>query len=144
MFKTWHSPLNHGINCGRRNEQVVVQPFFFSFGLSSSSLDKFPFFLLSFPFFPLFICLCIYLFIFCFSSSLLSFSFSPPLFILFQVPLSPLPPPLFSSHSIHLLTFPLVLLPLYSLPPFPPCVGDNIAKRIIFYCHNTCRFKPLK
>ena len=139
------SPLNHGINCGRRNEQVVSQPFLFWFGLSSSSLDKFPFFLLSFPFFPLFICLCIYLFIyFCFSSSLLSFSFSPSFVFLFQVPLSPLPPPLFSSHSIHLLTFPLVLLPLYSLPPFPPRVGETNAKRIIFYGHNTCRFKPLK
>ena len=143
MFKTWHSPLNHGINCGRRNEQVVSQPFLFWFGLSSSSLDKFPFFLLSFPFFPLFICLCIYFFC-CFCSSLLSFSFSPLLFFLFQVPLSPLPPPLFSSHSIHLLTFPLVLLPLYSLPPFPPWVGHNIAKRIIFYGHNTRRFKSLK
>ena len=67
------SPLNHGINCGRRNEQVVSQPFLFWFGLSSSSLDKFPFFLLSFPFFPLFICLCIYvffLFLFFFFSSI--------------------------------------------------------------------------
>ena len=128
------SPLNHGINCGRRNEQVVSQPFLFWFGLSSSSLEKFPFFLLSFfSSFYLFM----YLFIFfCFSSSLLSFSFSPPLFFLFQVPLSPLPPPLFSSHSIHLLTFPLVLPPLSSLPPFPPWVGENNAKRIIFYGHN--------
>ena len=84
MFKTWHSPLNHGINCGRRNEQVVSQPFLFWFGLSSSSLDKFPFFLLSFPFFPLFICLCIcmYFFLFFFFSSIFflfttsSYSFS--------------------------------------------------------------------
>ena len=143
MFKTWHSPLNHGINCGRRNEQVVSQPFLFWFGLSSSSLDKFPFFLLSFPFF-LFLFVYVFIIYFCFSSSLLSFSFSPPLFFLFQVPFSPLPPPLFSSYSIHLLTFPLVLLPLYSLPPFSPWVGENNAKRIIFYGHNKCRFKPLK
>ena len=143
MFKTWHSPLNHGINCGRRNEQVVSQPFLFWFGLSSSSLDKFPFFLLSFPFFPLFNCLCIYLFFLFFFFSSIFFLFTT-FFFLFQVPLSPLPPPLFSSHSIHLLTFPLVLLPLYSLPPFPPWVGHNIAKRIIFYGHNTCRFKSLK
>ena len=142
MFKTWHSPLSHGINCGRRNEQVVSQPFLFWFGLSSSSLDKFPFFLLSFPSFLLFIYLCIYLF-FCFSSSFLSFSLSPSLFFL-QVPLSPLPAPLFSSHSIHLLTFPLVLPLLSSLPPFPPWVGENNAERIIFYGHNKCRFKPVK
>ena len=56
--------LNRGINCGRRNEQFVSQPLLFWFGLSSSSLDKFPFFLLSFPFFPLFICLCIFCFVF--------------------------------------------------------------------------------
>ena len=138
MFKTWHSPLNHGINCGRRNEQVVSQPFLFWFGLSSSSLDKFPFFLLSFPSFLLFIYLCIYLF-FCFSSSFLSFSLSPSLFFLFQVPLSLLPsvllpPPLFLPyHSIQFLTFLLVLFPLPPLPPFPPWVGENSAKRIIFY-----------
>ena len=48
------SPLNHGINCGRRNEQVVSQPFLFWFGFSSPPLDKFPFFLLSFPSFLLF------------------------------------------------------------------------------------------
>ena len=27
---------------------------------------------------------------------------------------------------------------------FPPWVGENNAKRIIFYGHNKCRFKPLK
>ena len=48
------SPLNHGINCGRRNEQVVSQPFLFWFGFSSPPLDVFPFFLLSFPSFHLF------------------------------------------------------------------------------------------
>ena len=133
MFKTWHSPLNHGINCGRRNEQVVSQPFLFWFGLSSSSLDKFPFFLLSFFSFLLFIYLCI-----CFSSSFLSFSLLPSLFFL-QVPLSPLPPlllppPLFLPyHSIQFLTFLLVLFPLPPLPLFPPWVGENSAKRIIFY-----------
>ena len=138
---TWHSPLNHGINCGRPNEQVVSQPFLFWFGFSSPPLNKFPSFLLSFPFFLLFIYLFIY---FCFSSSLQSFSLSPSLVFLFQVPFSPLPPPLFSSYSIHLLTFPLVLLPLYSLPPFSPWVGENNGKIIIFYGHNKCRFKPLK
>ena len=56
------SPLNHGINCGRRNEQVVSQPFLFWFGFSSPPLDKFPFFLLSFPSFLLFIYLCIFFF----------------------------------------------------------------------------------
>ena len=84
--------------------------------------------------------LCIYIYIFCFSSSLLSFSFSPSLFFLLQVPLSPLPPlllppPLISSHSIHFLTFPLVLPPPPSLSPFSPGVGKNNAKRIIFYGH---------
>ena len=84
MFKTWHSPLNHGINCGRRNEQVVSQPFLFWFGLSSSSLDKFPFFLLSFPFFPLFICLCIYLFIFVFLLLFYLFPFHHLFFFFFK------------------------------------------------------------
>ena len=51
---TWHSPLNHGINCGRRNEQVVSQPFLFWFGFSSPPLEKFPFFSLYFPSFHLF------------------------------------------------------------------------------------------
>ena len=138
---TWRSPLNDGIDCGRRNEQVVSQPFLFWFGFSSPPLDKFPSFLLSFPFFLLFIYLFIY---FCFSSSLQSFSLSPSLVFLLQVPLSPLPPSLVSSHSIHLLTFPLVLPPLPSLPPFPPRVGENNGKIIILYGHNKCRFKPLK
>ena len=61
------SPLNHGINCGRRNEQAVSQPFLFWFGFSSSPLDMFPFFLLSFPSFLLFfslffVFLCLFLF----------------------------------------------------------------------------------
>ena len=51
---TWRSPLNDGIDCGRRNEQVVSQPFLFWFGFSSPPLDKFPFFLLYFPSFLLF------------------------------------------------------------------------------------------
>ena len=38
---TWHSPLNHGINCGRPNEQVVSQPFLFWFGFSSPRLSFF-------------------------------------------------------------------------------------------------------
>ena len=127
--------LNRGINCGRRNEQVVSQPFVFWFALSSPPFDKFSFFLLSFPSFLLFFMLCIYIYIFCFSSSLLSFSLSTSLFFLLQVPLSPLPPPLISSHSIHFLTFPLVLPPPPSLSPFSPGVGKNNAKRIIFYGH---------
>ena len=79
MFKTWHSPLNHGINCGRRNEQVVSQPFLFWFGLSSSSLDKFPFFLLSFPFFPFlfFFFLFVYVFMYLFFVFLLLFYLFP-------------------------------------------------------------------
>ena len=85
---TWHSPLNHGINCGRRNEQVVSQPFLFWFGFSSPPLDKFSFFFLYFPSFLLFFYLFIFCFCFCFS--LLSFSFSLTLFFL-HVPLSPLP-----------------------------------------------------
>ena len=143
MFKTWHSPLNHGINCGRRNEQVVSQPFLFWFGLSSSSLDKFPFFLLSFPFFPLFICLCIYLFFLFFFFSSVFFLFTTSFFSFSSSSFAPSSSPFsFSFNSSSY--FPLVLLPLYSLPPFPPWVGHNIAKRIIFYGHNTCRFKSLK
>ena len=136
QYSIWHSPLNHGINCGWRNEQVVSQPFLFWFGFSSPPLDKFPFFLLCFPSFLLFIYL---FFVFLF----FSFSLSPSLFFLL-VPISPFPPTLFSSHAIHLLTYPLVLPRLSSLPPFPPWVRENNAKRIIFYGHNKCRFKPLK
>ena len=133
------SPLNHGINCGRRNEQVVSQPFLW-FGFSSPPLDMFPFFLLSFPSFLLFLYL-FFVFVFLFLFYLFPFLH---LFFFLQVPLSPLRPPLFSSHSIHLLTFPLVLPLLSSLPPFPPWVGENNAERIIFYGHNKCRFKPVK
>ena len=135
---TWHSPLNHGINCGRPNEQVVSQPFLFWFGFSSPRLDKFPFF---FPLLSFFSSVFFYFFLFLFSSSIF-FSFTISFFSLSS--LSPLPPPLFSSHSIHLLTFPLVLPLLSSLPPFPPWVGENNAERIIFYGHNKCRFKPVK
>ena len=91
---TWHSPLNDGINCGRRNEQVVSQPFLFWFGFSSPRLDKFPFFLLSFPSFLLFF----YLFFVLFSFSIffpftisffsLSSSFAPsssPFFFSFNL-----------------------------------------------------------
>ena len=126
------SPFNHGINCGLRNEQVVSQPFLFWFGFSSPPLDMFPFFLLSFPSFLLFLYL-FFVFLFLFLFYLFPFHH---LFFFLQVPLSPLRPPLFSSHSIYLLTFPLILPPLSSLPPFPPWVGENNAKRIIFYGHN--------
>ena len=84
MFKTWHSPLNHGINCGRRNEQVVSQPFLFWFGLSSPPLDKFPFFLLSFPSFLLFIYLCMYLFLFLFLLLFYLFPFHHLFFFFFK------------------------------------------------------------
>ena len=61
---TSHSSLNLWINRSRHNEQVVSQPFLFCFGFSSPPLDKFPSFLLSFPFFLLFIYLFIYFFVF--------------------------------------------------------------------------------
>ena len=121
---------------------VVVETSRSSHSPSSSGLGLVRLLLTSFLsfYFPflLFFFLFIYVFIyfFCFSSSLLSFSLSPSLFFLLQVPLSPLPPlllppPVFLPyHSIQFLTFLLVLLPL---PPFPPWVGENSAKRIIFY-----------
>ena len=115
-----------------------------SFGMGWVPLLLTIFLSFSFPFLPSF-CLFIY---FCFSSSLQSFPLSPSLVFL-QVPLSPLlpvllPRSLVSPHSVHLLTFPVVLPPLPSFYPFPPWVGENNAKRIIFYGHNKCRFKPLK
>ena len=78
------SPLNHGINCGRRNEQVVSQPFLFWFGFSSPPLDKFPFFLLSFPSFLLFIYLCIYFFFFVFLLLFYLFPFHHLFFFFFK------------------------------------------------------------
>ena len=93
---TWHSPLNHGINCGRRNEQVVSQPFLFWFGFSSPPLEKFPFFFLYFPSFLLFI---YFLFLFLFFSSI----FFPFTISIFSSSSSFVPPPLFSCYSIHLL-----------------------------------------
>ena len=105
MFKTWHSPLNHGINCGRRNEQVVSQPFLFWFGLSSSSLDKFPFFLLSFPFFPLFYCLCIYLFFFVFLLLFYLFPFHHFFFFFFKFLFRPFLLPFFLLIQFIFLLF---------------------------------------
>ena len=114
-----------------------------SFGLGWVHLLLTSFLSFFFPLLPSF-CLFIY---FCFSSCLQSFPLSPSLVFL-QVPLSPLlpvllSPSLVSPHSVHLLTFPLVLPPLPSFYPFPPWVGENNAKRIIFYGHNKRRFKPL-
>ena len=133
------------MNCSRRNEQVVSQPFLFRYGLSSPPLDNFPFFLLSFPSFLLFI----YLFLFFFLSSIF-FPFTVSSFSSLSSSFAPSSCSsssfffLVSPHSIHLLTFPVVLPPLPSFYPFPPWVGENNAKRIIFYGHNKCRFKPLK
>ena len=125
------SPLNHGINCGRRNEQVVSQPFLFWFGFSSPPLDMFPFFLLSFPSFLLFFFFFFssIFFPFTISSFFFKFLFRPfvlPFFLLIQFIFL-----LFLSFYLLFLLFLLFLLE-----------WEKITQKELFSMVTT--FKPLK
>ena len=98
---TSHSSLNLWINRSRHNEQVVSQPFLFCFGFSSPPLDKFPSFLLSFPFFLLFI----YLFIFVFLLPFNLFPFHHLLFFFFKFLFRPFLLPFFLLIQFIFLLF---------------------------------------